>query len=232
MSAPITSSDTAAIPVLLMANYPDLDAAAVNELIDLGRLLDIPAGQKLFRGSDQCGGVMWLLEGSVRVHRQALDGREMTIYRVVPGDLCILSLSTLFNGGTYAAEACSETRLLGLAIAPQDMLALVDRNTPIRRLVLRFLSRRLQDVIEAVSVNAFDRLELRLACLLGQRFGQQQSNLINVTHQELANDLGCTREMTSRLLKDFERMGCIRLGRAQIELLSQQALEQLTGRNG
>jgi len=231
MSVQITASDTAAISASLIANYPDLDAAAANELMASAHLLDIPTGQKLFRGSDTCGGVMWLLEGGVRVHRHALDGREMTIYRVVPGDLCILSLATLFNGGTYAAEACSETRLLGLAVSPQDMLGLVDRCAPIRRIVLRFLARRLQDMIDVVSVNVFDRLELRLACLLGQRFGQQQSSLINVTHQQLANDLGCTREMMSRLLKDFERMGCIRLGRAQIELLSQQALEQLTGRN-
>lgn len=83
-------------------------------------------------------------------------------------------------------------------------------------------------MVELVSTNVFSRLELRLACLLGQRFGQSQGKSVNITHQKLANDLGCTREVVSRLLKGFERMGCIRLHRGQIELLSQEALARLT----
>jgi len=193
--------------------------------------MDIPAGQKLFTSGDPCRGVMWLLEGSVRVHHQAVDGREVTLYRVIPSDLCLLSLYTLFHGGAYAAEAHSETRLLGIAVPPQEMLGLLDRNPKIHRLLLRLLTGRLQELVTLVSDSVFSRLELRLSCLLGQRFGQNQNACINATHQELANELGCTREVVSRLLKDFERMGCIKLHRAQIELLSIDALTRLTESN-
>ena len=86
----------------------------------------------------------------------------------------------------------------------------------------------MQELIELVGASVFDRLELRLACLLGQRFGQRQSSCLDITHQELASDLGCTREMVSRLLKRFEHMGCIQLHRGQVMLVSQDALARLT----
>lgn len=227
-----TNMDSAAISAALIAAYPDLATASASALIEAGRFMDIPAGQTIYTRCDPCRGVVWLLEGSVRVHRHAADGREVTLYHVAPGDLCLPSLYTLFHGGSYAVEARTETRLLGIAVPPQEMLALVDRNREIRHLLLKYLTGRMQELVELVSANVFERLELRLACLLGQRFGQSPHGRVNVTHQELANDLGCTREVVSRFLKEFERMGCIRLSRGQIELMSQEALARLSVRDG
>lgn len=220
--------DHASIPAALLAAYPDLDAAAVQALIGAGRIMDIPAGQRVYTRCEPCSGVMWVIEGSVRVHREAIDGRAVALYRVTPGDLCLPSLYTLFHGGTYAADAHTETRLRGIAVPPQEMLALVDCNPRIRHLLLKHLTGRMQELIELVGASVFDRLELRLACLLGQRFGQRQSSCLDITHQELASDLGCTREMVSRLLKRFEHMGCIQLHRGQVMLVSQDALARLT----
>lgn len=216
------------IPTSLLAAYPDLDAASVQAVIGAGHFMDVPAGQSVFTHSAPCRGMMWVLEGCVRVHREATDGRTVTLYRVTPGHLCLYSLYTLFHGGTYSANAHTETRLRGIAVAPKEMLALVDGNPQIRHLLLKHLTSRIQGLVELVGTSVFDRLELRLACLLGQRFGQTQSPYLDVTHQELADDLGCTREMVSRLLKSFERMGCIRLNRAQIMLVSQDALARLS----
>jgi len=220
--------DHALISASLLAAYPDLDADAARALIGVGQVMDIPAGQQVYSRCEPCRGVMWLMEGSVRVHRDSLDGRAVTLYHVTPGDLCLPSLYTLFHGGVYAAEAHTEARLRGIAVPAKEMLALVDSNPRIRNLLLKHLTSRMQDLIELVSASVFDRLELRLACLLGQRFGQHQSQHLEITHQELANDLGCTREMVSRLLKGFEHMGCIRLHRGQITLVSQDALSRMT----
>lgn len=223
--------DKSSIADALLAAYPDLDAAAAQALIAVGSIMDVPAGKKIYARCEPCRGVMWLVEGSVRVHRESPDGRGVTLYRVTPGDLCLPSLYTLFHGELYAAEAHTETRLLGIAVPPQEMLTLVDHNPRISRLLLKHLTGRMQELVELVSSSVFDRLELRLACLLGQRFGQRQTPYLDLTHQELANDLGCTREVVSRLLKVFERMGCIRLHRGQIELLSMEALSRLTADN-
>lgn len=224
--------DLAAIADALVAAYPDLDAAAASALIKTGRVVDIPAGQTLLTCYSHYSGVMWMLEGNVRVYRRAANGREATLYHVPPGDLCLLSLYSLFHDGTHAAEARTETRVSGVVVPARAMLALVDRNPAIRRLLLKTLTGRLQELVELVSASVFSPLELRLACLLGQRFGQSQCATIRMTHQDLANELGCTREVVSRLLKEFEHMGCIQLRRGQIELLSQEALSRLTQRGG
>jgi len=96
-----------------------------------------------------------------------------------------------------------------------------------RTYIVATLARRLNDAMRLVEQVAFQRLDLRLACLLGQLFGSRNAASIEMTHQELANELGTTREVMSRMLKEFERMGCLRLGRGQIELLSPEALEQM-----
>lgn len=231
MSPQQMSMDQASVSAALLAAYPDLDAAAANALVAAGHVMDVPAGQKCPTCCGAFREVMWLLEGSIRIYRQAADGREVTLCHVTPGDLCPLSLYTLFHGGVYAAEARTETRLLGIAVPSQELLALVDRNPKIRHLLLKHLTGRMHELGELVSASVLSRLELRLACLLGQRFGQSQGKSVNITHQELANDLGCTREVVSRLLKGFERMGCVRLHRGQIELLSQEALARLAERS-
>ncbi|MDP2028765.1 MAG: Crp/Fnr family transcriptional regulator [Thiobacillus sp.] len=228
MSPQPPNIDPAAIADALIAAYPDLDAAAASALIKAGHVVDVPAGQKILTCCGSFREVVWLLEGGIRIYRQAADGREVTLYHVTSGDLCPLSLYSLFHGTACATEAHSETRLLGIAVPSQEMLALVDRNPNIRHLLLKLLTGRLHELVELVSTNVFSRLELRLACLLGQLFGQSLSMYASVTHQKLANDLGCTREVVSRLLKGFERMGCIRLYRGRIELLSQAVLARLT----
>lgn len=220
--------DRASIAASLLAAYPDLDAAAAQSLVEAGHVLDVPAGQKLLTCCGPFREVVWLLEGDIRIYRQAADGREVTLYHVTPGDLCPLCLYFLFQGKVCAAEAHVETRLLGIAVPSLEMRALVERNPTIRDLLLKLLTGRLHEMVELLSASVLSRLELRLACLLGQRFGQSQDRYVSITHQELANDLGCTREMVSRLLKGFERMGCIRLHRGHIELLSLEALARLT----
>ena len=221
-------TDHASILAALLAAYPDLDAAAAQALIGAGHVMNVPAGQKCPTCCGSVHEIMWLLEGSIRIYRQAADGREVTLCHVTPGDLCPLSLYTMFHGGVYAAEARTETRLHGIVVPSQEMHALVDRNPKIRQLLLKHLTGRMHELSDLVSASVLSNLELRLACLLGQRFGQSQGKSVNITHQELANDLGCTREVISRLLKGFERMGCIQLHRGEIELLSQEALTRLT----
>lgn len=226
MSAKKTKADFN-MPVLLKAAYPDLTTSAIQTLIDTGCVANIPAGQKLFSRSDQCCGVMWLAEGSVRVHRHAADGREVTLYRVTPGDLCILSLYQLFHIEARAAEAHAETHLLGIVVPTQKMLQLLDNNQVISYQLLKYLTGRLHEIGVLVSETAFNRLELRLACLLGKLMERSGGTVLNTTHETLAHELGTTREVMSRLLKQLEHRGCLRLSRGHIEIVSPNDLEHI-----
>lgn len=182
----------------------------------------------MFREQDPCRNFIWLLNGSVRIYKHSPDGREVTLYRVEAGDLCILSLNALLGSRAYPAEAVSETEISGLMMPGEIFLNGVNESESFRTCVIKTLTERLHETMTLVSDVAFHRLDLRLACFLGQRFERSCGESLTVTHAELARELGTTREVISRILKEFEHQQCVKLSRGRIELVSQQGLDWFT----
>jgi CRP/FNR family transcriptional regulator len=129
------------------------------------------------------------------------------------------------GGQSYPASAKSDTRVRGLVIAASQFHQALDVSKGFRNYVLQSLTERLSDMISLVSSVVFRRLDLRLACLLGQQFERSGGQPLKITHAELARELGTTREVISRILKEFERQDCIALTRGEIHLISQDGLE-------
>ena len=219
----------------LLIQYPKLrkhaDEACLTGLNNAS-FIEIAADTMMFDETGPCRNLIWLLEGSVRVYKTSEDGREVTVYRVLPGDLCLLSLNTLLGGKYYPASAKSETITKGLTITAQQFHHLMDESKGFRSYVLQALVERLTDVISLVSQITFQRLDLRLACLLGRLFERSSSTSLKITHADLASELGTTREVTSRILKEFERQQCITLTRGQIQLVSQDGLKLFVDNDG
>jgi len=215
----------------LLNQYPTLAKhadEACRKMLSEAQVVHIPAGTTMFHESNPCKNYMWLLEGTVRVFKNSAEGREVTLYRVSPGELCLLSLNSLLSGDGYPASARSETPVRGLVISATQFNESLDISHGFRTYVLQSLTERLSDVISLVSDIAFRRLDLRLACLLGQRFERSSGHPLKVTHAELAQELGTTREVISRILKEFARQECISLYRGAIHLVSQDGLELFT----
>jgi CRP/FNR family transcriptional regulator len=187
-----------------------------------------PPGTVLMRPGDPIQGLMLLARGTVRVLERAENGREIVLYRAHAGELCILSLTHLFNLHSYVAEVISEDNVEIVSIPTIDFQNAFAHSAAFRQVIMCTLARRLSDLMHLVGQVTFQRLDLRLACLLGQLFGERGATRLSVTHQGLARELGTTREVTSRLLKEFERLGCIRLHRGSIELLSPHDLARLS----
>lgn len=187
-----------------------------------------PAGTQIMRYGEPCRGFVLLVHGTVRVHETGEGGREIVLYRVRAGELCVLTLTNLTACSAYTAGATAEEAVEIVIIPIHPFNHALAHSEAFRTFVLSTMSRRLGELMGLVEQIAFQRLDLRLACLLGQLFGQRNTSTLRITHQELARELGTTREVASRLLKEFERMGCIRLGRGAIELLSPETLSRLT----
>ncbi len=203
------------------------DAAWVSAL-HAARVFVFPAGTILMRPAERSQNFMLLSKGSVRVYERAENGREIVLYRTHAGEVCVLTLASLFNGMVYSAEAVAEDEVQVVGIPIADFQNALAHSEAFRHAILSTLTQRLSDLMHLVGQVTFQRLDLRLACLLGQLFGEHHDQLLPITHQEIACELGTTREVTSRLLKEFERMGCIRLHRGSIELLSPHALARLS----
>jgi CRP/FNR family transcriptional regulator len=181
----------------------------------------VPAGAIVFDELQACQGFPFVLDGSIRVVKAAANGRELPLYRVGPGETCIISSSCLLGEAAYNARGVAESETL-LALMPrplfEDMLAL----GTFRGFVFHLFAERIADLMQLVEAVAFRKLDQRLAALL-----LGHGRLVHVTHQQLADELGSVREIISRLLKGFAEQGWVRLGREQIEIVSPSELRHL-----
>ncbi len=220
MSAP-TDTEIAQLAEL----YPALKAlpAPVREaaLNQQAMWVSVPAGAVLFEEQAPCQGFPMVLSGEVRVARGSSQGRALELYRVGPGELCVVSASCLFGQHLLSANGVttSATRLAVLSPPAFDACC---EHEPFRRFVFGVFADRLADLMALAEAVAFQRLDQRLAAaLLGH------GEVLLASHQALADELGTVREMVTRLLRRFERSGWLTLGRERIELRDAAALRRL-----
>lgn len=216
-----------------LASFPELASVtddAWREALRMTTDTSVPPGTILIRKGDACRNFVLVAEGTVRVYERSDMGREIVLYRVKAGEMCILTMSHLVEHSAYVAEAVTEDTVKLVSIPVLHFQNALARSDGFRNFILATLARRVNVMMRLVEQIAFQRLDLRLACLLGQLFGSRHTSRLAVTHQELANELGTAREVISRMLKEFERMQCIRLHRGEIELVSQDALTRLSHR--
>ncbi|MBI3562196.1 MAG: Crp/Fnr family transcriptional regulator [Gammaproteobacteria bacterium] len=212
---------------VLLADYPGLTQDADSycwSMLKNAKLHSADAGTVLFHEAMECKHLMLIVEGIVRVYKDSDDGREMTLYRVEPGHLCIHNLNNLVDGVSYPVRAQAETFVRGLAIPREDFHQALDESSSFRKYVLRTLTERLSHMANLISGLAFERLDLRVACWLIKQFEQSRGRPIELTHSDVAHELGTTREMISRILKELEHKRCIQLSRGRIHLLCKYTL--------
>lgn len=211
----------------IAALFPRL--AAEKELFaELGRrasVVGLEAGETVCHQSSQCSHLPLVLSGSARVFRLGESGREITLYRVLPGESCILTASCIVNRLDFPAVAVCEQALEALVVPVADVLEWENRSMAWRGFLLASVSGRLTEVIELVDEVVFRRMDQRLAEYLCERADGE--GRLHLTHQEIAADLGSSREVVTRMLRDFEQRSILRTGRGEIELLQPQSLERI-----
>ena len=195
--------------------------APLAELAARAQPMRVPAGTRLFDAGQPCPGFPLVDEGSVSVSMLSPDGRRLELYRVEPGEVCVVSATCLFahRVATATGEARTETALR--LITPADFEAVCERDAVLRRYVMGLMAERLADLMALVEAVAFQRLDQRLAALLVARGPR-----LLTTHQQLADELGTVREIVSRLLRRFERDGGVALGRERIDVVDAAALQR------
>ena len=217
----------ATIEASLLELYPvlaDLPDAARQRLFLAVQVMRVPAGTLLFDERQPCQGFPLVAAGSIRVSKFSSQGRELPLYRVGPGETCIITSSCLLGRADYNARGTAESDLtLVFLPAPEFQALLAD--AVFRDFIFHLFSERIADLMQVVEEVAFQKLDQRLAGLL-----LGKGRLVHATHQQLADELGSVREIVSRLLKGFAAQGLVGLGREQIEILDAAGLRQVAGR--
>lgn len=177
---------------------------------------ELPARSSLYHEGDGCQGIGFVISGEIRVFKVGhQEDKEVTLYEIYPGETCILNASCILSNTRYPADAVTLTDVKLLFLPAGSFLNLMARHEELRGYIFMFLSQRLGEIIELLEEVTFGRLDDRLSEYLVQK---AENGVLQTTHQGIANELGSSREVISRLLKDFERKGRVSLSRNRIQL--------------
>jgi CRP/FNR family transcriptional regulator len=210
----------AAFPMLRQAEAP-----LAREFQRTVALAALPAGKDVFVEGDRALSLALLLSGSVRVYKIGKTGREITLYRFGLGESCILTANAILSQQPFPALATVEQAAEAVIVPAAAFRAWVGQSETWREFVFQLLSLRLMSVLTLVDDVVFRRMDARVAALLQER--SVTSNPVPVTHQELAAELGSSREVVSRILEGMVAAGTIRTGRGAVEVLDAPALAAL-----
>lgn len=210
-----------ALPVL-----KDASSELVREFQQAAFLARISAGQDVFLEGDNVDAIALLISGVVRVYKIGETGREITLYRFGHGESCILTANAILSQKSFPAIATVEQAAEAVMIPAGKFRDWVKRYDAWREFVFDLLSDRLSTVMAVVDEVVFQRMDRRVASWL-----LTQSNVlhpIRITHQEIASELGSSREVISRILEDFSQKGLVEITRGAIEILDFDELNALT----
>lgn len=199
------------------------DPQLVREFQQSAFFARIPSGRDVFVEGDRADAIALLISGVVRVYKIGETGREITLYRFGHGESCILTANAILSQQSFPAIATVEQEAEAMMIPAEAFRDWVRRYDLWREYVFDLFSQRLSLVMAVVDEVVFRRMDLRLAAILLNRSKFQ--NPLRITHQEIAAELGSSREVISRLIEDFASEGIVRSGRGIIEILDFDSLE-------
>lgn len=206
------------------AQYPvlaEMPQKLRQEIAAAAQAVTVPSGTTLFDEQQPCQGFPFVLAGAIRVSKVSASGRELPLYRVTPGETCIITSSCLLGDTPYNARGTTEGETV-LVLLPQGVFIELLEQAAFRNFIFNLFAERMADLMRLVEEVAFHKLDQRLAALL-----LGKGRIVHATHQQLADELGSVREMISRLLKGFAEQGLVALGREQIEIRDAAGLRRL-----
>jgi CRP/FNR family transcriptional regulator len=202
-----------------LAKLTDIDRQRV---VETGSIVLLDGGTTLFDVGDACSGLGLVIDGCVRVSCVSQAGRELVLYRVRPGQTCTVTASCLVSEEPYPAMGVLEVDTTALIMPKEIFRTLLGDSEVFRDFVFDIFTARIDHLMELVNDVAFNKLDVRLASRL-----IELGPVIEKTHQDLADEIGSTREMVSRILESFADQGILALGRKRIEIQDPEKIQHL-----
>lgn len=186
-----------------------------------------PKGSLVHSANEKCLGLILVQTGQLRVYIQSEEGRDITLYRLGPGDACTLSASCFMQEITFEVLIDAETDSEALIINPGVFNQLASQNMYVENYLYKQTATRFSDVMWAMQQILFLSFDKRLALFLLEEQQKSDSDTIAMTHDQIARYVGSAREVVSRMLKYFEEEGFVKLARGKIQILDEEALNLL-----
>ena len=188
----------------------------------------IPRGTAIHRGSLDCTGLLVVEAGQLRAYILSEEGREITIYRLLEGDVCLFSASCMMRDIQFDVSIEAEKDTWVWVIPPDVYQELMEVSAPVANYTNALMSGRFSEVMwlmEQIMWKSFDK---RLADFLLKESALEGAAALTITHEKIANHLGSAREVVTRMLRYFQGEGLVKLSRGAVELLDEKRLEELS----
>ena len=177
---------------------------------------------------NECSGVIFVRFGSLRLYMMSEDGRDITLYRLHKGDMCMLSASCVLQTITFDVFVDAEEDSECYVIGGPAFAEVSSRNPQIKIFALETAVSRFSDVMWVMQQILFMSMDKRLAIFLSDESARTNSDTIALTHEQIARYIGSAREVVSRMLKYFTSEGIVEVSRKGIKILDKKRLRELT----
>ena len=207
--------------------WNELSPDEVSLLYSGARSIHFSKGQSLYRGDMECAGVLIMKSGSIRVYITSEEGREITLYLLEAGDICIFSASCVLESIDFDVSIDAKSDCDILQINSSVFSSISSKNVYVELFSYKLATERFSDVMWAMQQILFTSFDKRLARFLIEESERSDSPDISMTHEQIAKYLGSAREVVSKMLKYFSLEGYVSLSRGGIHILDKNALAKL-----
>lgn len=197
-----------------------IDSTLLKKLKKEGTIKKFSPDTVIIDENDYIRFVPIVLNGSIKVFKLDEEGREMLLYYIKPGESCVMSFLGATCNGTSKIKAVVEEEAEVLVLPVHKATDLIRENPQWVQFIFELYNRRFEELLSVVNAIAFQKVDVRLWELLKTKVKMLKTEELNMTHQQIADELGTAREVVSRLLKQLERDKKISLGRNKIKILA------------
>lgn len=204
-----------------------MDEADRRLITSAGTISRVKQGEIVLSRDTECNGLVAVMNGQLRAFFEMEDGKEMTLYRLLPGDVCILSASCVIKNITFEVTLEAEKDSELCLIPALSWKNLTERNPKVNEFSMSLIAERFSEVMWVIEQMLSKNMGQRIAAFLLEQSVLEDSQVLDMTHDTIAKHLGTAREVISRSLKYFESDGILTRSRGQIHLLDMKKLKQM-----
>lgn len=184
-------------------------------------------GSFIHSSDRDCLGMLFIISGEIRTYILSDEGREITLFRLYPNDLCVLSASCVISQISFDTQMTARQDTEVLIIPPNITALLKEQNISVRCFLYEQAAERFSEVMWAMQQILFKGLDQRLAAFLVEECERTNSNTVRMTHEQIARNISSAREAVARMLKQFTQDGLVELKRGEIIIKDTDGLKRL-----
>lgn len=211
------------LPFLAQLDHDDLDLVT-----GTASLLSYTSGEMLLSKGTECNGMILVKSGQLRAFLELEDGKEITLYRLLADDVCILSASCILKNITFEVTLEAEKKSEVYRIPAMTMSSLSEHSPAVQQFTMNLVAARFSEVMWVMEQIVSQNMGQRVAAFLLEQSVLEASNTLVITHDTIARNLGTAREVVSRILKYLENDGMLKLSRGKITLIQSDKLREIS----